>query len=57
MKETGNVADRGGKHHARKSPPLNPLVQHQRLEASTRTKGNILVEKLWAKWKENRRSK
>jgi len=39
------------------SPALNPLVQHQRLDASMRTKGNILVEKLWAKREENRRSK
>jgi len=57
MKETGNVADRGGKQHARIVTALNPRVQHQCLEASMRTKGNILGDKLSAKWKENRRSK
>ena len=57
MKETGNVADGGGKHHARIVTRTESAGTASMSGRQHEAKGNILVEKLWAKWKENQRSK
>jgi hypothetical protein len=56
MKETGNVADCGGKHRARIVTRTESAGSASTSGRQQEDKGDSLGEKLWAKWKENRHS-
>jgi hypothetical protein len=57
MKETGNVADCGGKYHAHMVTRTESAGSASTSGRQQEDKGDSLVKKLWAKWKENRHSK